>query len=104
MKKDFYPFKKPSSEAYAAWKEALDAADKAWLARKELLYEAFKDWNLVYKDQELTALFRAFREAYNRCPDCSSDNTSVRNYDSLWQDGDLVCDDCNTRVRGWDAG
>ena len=39
------------------------------------------------------------------CPCCGAtpDKFEVRNYDPLWQDGDVVCTICETRVRGYDA-
>lgn len=38
------------------------------------------------------------------CPKCGSGNTSVHNYSMMWHDGDVICDDCGTYVRGYDAG
>lgn len=40
------------------------------------------------------------------CPHCGADPSYfvVRNYSMMWQDGDVVCTKCETRVRGYDAG
>lgn len=41
---------------------------------------------------------------YQKCPKCGGTNFEVRNYDRMWQDGDVYCIDCNVYVRGYDAG
>lgn len=38
------------------------------------------------------------------CPVCGGTDTEVRNFDELWRDGDIVCNECATYVRGFDAG
>ncbi len=40
------------------------------------------------------------------CPKCGSPpkEHEVENYDQTWHDGDVVCQKCQTRVRGYDAG
>jgi len=40
----------------------------------------------------------------NVCPHCGSDHTSVKNYNMMWHDGDITCDDCGGYVRMYDAG
>lgn len=41
---------------------------------------------------------------YEKCPKCGGTNFEVRNYNMMWQDGDVYCKDCNVYVRGYDAG
>lgn len=41
---------------------------------------------------------------YKKCPQCGGTNFEVRNYDMMWQDGDVYCIPCNFYVRGYDAG
>lgn len=40
------------------------------------------------------------------CPNCEAppQRQSVRNYDPIWMDGDVYCNDCGGFVRYWDAG
>lgn len=35
---------------------------------------------------------------------CGHPNTSVQNFNRMWGDGDVVCDDCGVRVRSFDSG
>jgi hypothetical protein len=44
------------------------------------------------------------RYGMSACPACASSNTSVHNYNMMWHDGDVKCDDCGTYVRMYDAG
>ena len=41
-----------------------------------------------------------------KCPKCGSgpEDWDVENYDPIWRDGDVVCQKCRTRIRGYDAG
>jgi hypothetical protein len=39
------------------------------------------------------------------CPECgSTDHLTVRNYDSVWRDGEVWCSRCEVFVRNYDAG
>lgn len=40
------------------------------------------------------------------CPTCDAPpkDQEVRNYDAIWQDGDVYCTHCGSYVRHWDAG
>lgn len=44
--------------------------------------------------------------AHKHCPKCFAGpkDQTVHNYDDVWRDGDVICDKCNTYVRGYDAG
>lgn len=61
-------------------------------------------FNAVIKHPDYQAASLAWRTAWNTCPDCGSNKTSVENHDLNWHDGDVVCDDCDTYVRMYDAG
>lgn len=39
-----------------------------------------------------------------KCPQCGGDDFRVENYDPIWRDGDVMCNKCDIRVRGYDAG
>lgn len=54
-------------------------------------------------DIELAAE-RLARMERNRCPKCGGTECHVENYDMTWHDGDVVCNACDTYVRGFDAG
>lgn len=41
---------------------------------------------------------------YQKCPKCGGTNFEVRNYNRLWQDGEVWCKSCNVYVREYDAG
>ncbi len=45
-------------------------------------------------------------ESSPNCPKCDSspDKHKVENYDMIWHDGDVVCTECGTKVRNYDAG
>lgn len=62
------------------------------------------DLDKIRENKEYQNLRRDLGIVWNRCPECASDNTSCHNYNSIWNDGNLVCDDCGTFVRIWDAG
>ena len=53
---------------------------------------------------EWEAAWAVYNEARNTCPSCGSTRSEVQNHDLMWHDGDVVCLDCDTRVRGYDAG
>lgn len=40
---------------------------------------------------------------FNVCVKCGSQNTSVKNFDQRWRDGDITCDDCGEFIRYYDA-
>jgi len=44
-------------------------------------------------------------EASPNCPKCDSppEKHKVENYDPMWQDGDVICTKCETKVRNYDA-
>lgn len=88
------------------WKEPSKAKYKIWHDKLLKLEAAHKAIDIFddSKSKEWSATGLAFRQHYNSCPECGGSNTSVRNHDMMWHDGDVVCDDCNTYVRGWDAG
>lgn len=35
---------------------------------------------------------------------CKHKNTKVINYDPIWRDGDVICEDCGKHIRTYDAG
>jgi len=39
----------------------------------------------------------------DKCQECGSNNTYIKNYDMMWYDGKLHCRDCGTFIRDWDA-
>jgi len=40
----------------------------------------------------------------NKCPQCGGTEFEVKNHNLNWHDGDVVCQDCKTKVRDYDAG
>lgn len=40
----------------------------------------------------------------NQCKKCGSLKTHVENYSMMWHDGDVICDNCDSYVRSYDAG
>lgn len=73
----------------------------AW---REKTYQETGSWEKVYENPKEKELSLAFRKKYNMCPECQSENTACENYDPMWHDGDVICQDCRTYVRGFDAG
>lgn len=63
-----------------------------WLARPDIASDTDKLCDHV------------LRYGMSACPACASSNTSVHNYNAMWHDGDVMCDDCGTYVRMYDAG
>lgn len=86
--------KDPSPEKYKIWKAQLDVLGQ----ELDRLHKAN-----IWGGPEGEA-FRAFRKHYDTCPECGSTNTEVENFDELWRDGDVICQDCRTYVRMFDAG
>jgi len=43
---------------------------------------------------------------HTHCPKCGSppNQHELRNYSMMWHEGDIVCLNCETYVRGYDAG
>lgn len=35
---------------------------------------------------------------------CKHENRVVKNYDPVWRDGDVHCEDCGVYIRMYDAG
>ena len=64
------------------------------------------NWKLppFEKTEEWNDLYKKWRQAYNTCDNCDSTDTEVRNYDPVWRDGDVMCNNCGGYVRGYDAG
>jgi hypothetical protein len=77
-----------------------------WDAYKELENELKKtmDFATVLQDPRYKEACHLWKTAWNTCPECRSTNTKVDNYDDMWRDGDVVCVDCGTYVRMYDAG
>jgi hypothetical protein len=71
---------------------------------KRLSAELEKVKTRSYKDPKYQAAEKAWRSHYNSCPECLSTNCHVEDYDITWQDGEVVCSDCGTYIRGYDAG
>lgn len=57
-------------------------------------------------DRTDIAIGHIFAEKSPNCPKCGAPpkDHRVDNYSMMWHDGDVVCNKCNTRVRGYDAG
>lgn len=68
------------------------------------LYKETKDWSLVFSNDAYKNVFKRWAAHRNKCPECGSKSVSVKDYNPMWQDGNLVCDICQTFVRYWDAG
>jgi hypothetical protein len=57
-----------------------------------------------YKDKPDDLRDMVLKYIFNLCVKCGSHNTSVKNYNMMWHDGDITCDDCGEYVRMYDAG
>lgn len=68
------------------------------------LYKVVRDCESLKNEADYWLALRDWREARNTCPECQSQNTSIRNHNLMWGDGDIVCDDCETFVRFFDSG
>ena len=55
--------------------------------------------------EEKIKIGHGFAENSPNCPKCDSppEEHKVENYDIMWQDGDVVCTKCGTKVRNYDA-
>ncbi len=71
---------------------------------KDSLLKELGDYSLVFSHVVYKDAQQLFSEKYNSCPECYSTNSEVVNYDAMWRDGDVVCKDCGTYDRGYDAG
>lgn len=40
----------------------------------------------------------------NTCSECGASDNRMENYSMMWHEGDIVCNKCDTWVRGFDAG
>lgn len=96
--------KKTSKEKQKIHDEIVSKLNKQYSGMKDVLYKQHKDWKIVFADEALSRALRDFRRAYNRCPECLSSNTRCENFDQMWGDGDVVCQDCRTFVRYFDSG
>jgi len=83
-----------------------EIVDDLWKKYKEVETDLRKimPFEEVLKHHAYNAASLAWRTAWNTCPDCGSNKTSVENHDLNWHDGDVVCVDCGTYVRMYDAG
>lgn len=70
----------------------------------DFLASRIRDAACRYKDRPDDLQYVVVRHVFNACPACSSQNTSVKNLNEVWRDGDITCDDCGTYVRDYDAG
>lgn len=96
--------KQPSKDKAKARKEKINRLWKDLESLKDTLYAQHGAWGPVFANEHYKRSQLAFRKAYNQCPECNSNNTGVENYDPMWQDGDIICQDCRTYVRMYDAG
>lgn len=44
-----------------------------------------------------------WRAAYNTCAECGSTNVAVHNFNRMWGDGDVICENGH-HVRTYDSG
>ncbi len=58
------------------------------------------------EEKQQPAMMHGFAENSPNCPKCDSppEKHTVENYDMMWHDGDVVCTECGTKVRNYDAG
>lgn len=78
---------------------------QAYELKSDELYKRLKEFKTEdYGSDAYGDACSLYNQHRNSCPQCGSENTKVENYDAMWHDGDLVCQDCGTFVRGWDAG
>ncbi len=60
--------------------------------------------HLPYWEGDIGEALSRYQDARNVCPECGSKSTRMENYSMMWHEGDIVCNDCDTYVRGFDAG
>lgn len=71
---------------------------------EERLYRDSQDWSKVFTSTIYKKAELDWRQVRNTCPQCGSEHVAVENHDAMWHDGDIVCQDCRTYVRMYDAG
>lgn len=97
-------YKKASKEKQKAHNERVSRLWKNLEQVRTKLYQQHGDFSKVLSDEKYKLYHSNFRKAYNQCPECGSSNTRCENHDPMWGDGDVICQDCRTYVRMYDAG
>lgn len=96
--------KHATPEKQAAHDAYVNRLYQDFMALEKDLRTQFPDYGDVIRHPTWKDAWSSWREAWDTCPECQSRNNSVHNYSMMWGDGDVVCDDCGTYVRGFDAG
>lgn len=97
-------YREPPSEDKAHYHEQSKLLWAAYKEREGLLIASGIGYESVYRDQDLEVLRLAARQHDNSCPACGGIRTRMENYSVVWREADIVCVDCDTYIRGWDAG
>lgn len=96
--------KKASPEKLAVHEEYVGNLYKYFKQHEKDLIAEHGSYAAALDQESYWVAHRSWRQAWNTCPECQSQRTSVHNHDSMWGDGDVVCDDCGTFVRFFDSG
>lgn len=94
--------KTASQEKQTIYDDNLAKIDKVLKVVETYLRQ--KDKNNVYNHPLYIEALTVFRTVFNTCPECGSENHRVENYSMAWHDGDVVCNNCDTYIRAYDAG
>jgi hypothetical protein len=96
-------FKYASKVKQEAHDAKLKAASDNWQQVEHNLALS-NDYGKILADPGYKEAAGLYYDINNTCPECGSQNTVLENHSMIWHDGDIVCADCRTYVRGWDAG